>query len=133
VNSYPQFTSSEIFAFLDHKRATDDDLELSILYLEKAIRRFVPEAKLLFACDSRGVVIEAGIYDVQLLLNRRGQFKPIQQNAPQLLSKKVQWKDNHFYSLKLKLTFDLWLSSVPNVVARYPELSKIIHPPALPK
>ena len=96
---------------------TDTRFVEAIQYAERCARELAPNAKLLFATDRRGDVVGVGIYDVALTLNERGQFRPIEQSAPQRLSKHVEYRESYLERAKLRLQFDVWADAFAKLVA----------------
>jgi hypothetical protein len=113
--------TQKVFAFLNNKLATESQLQELIQIAERIVHQYYPHAKPIFTTNKQGSITHVGIYNVQLLLNERGQFKPIQQFAPQLLSNHVGWNELHHTGLKLKILVDLWLDVVFRVFRDNPE------------
>ncbi len=113
----------QLFEFLRQKQVTDAQLRELIQLAERVVHEYHPHAKVLFTSDKHNRITHAGIYDFPLLLNERGQFKPIQQYAPQLLSKKVEYKETHHTALKLKIQVDIWLDALLVTAKKWPELA----------
>ena|SRR5579859_3859384 len=111
-----------LYEFLRYMKASDATVRELIQLTERVVHQFYPHAKPLFTSDKRGAITHVGIYDVPLLLNERGQFRPIQQFAPQLMSKTREWKENHHTTLRLKILYDVWLDALFFAARKYPEL-----------
>ena len=114
----------DLIDIINHQRfktASDDDLENLIQLAMRVVMKYKPNAKVLFTSNKQGAVTHAAVYDAQLTLNERGQFKPISQHAPQLLSRKVEWKLAH-YSLEQKRLFYLWMDALVTISRMNAEL-----------
>ena len=97
---------------------TDERFIEAIQYAERCVRKYAPNAKLLFTANRRGDVVSVGVYDVTLMLNERGQFQPIEQPAPQLLSsERLEYRENYLERAKLRLQFNGWASAYAKLVA----------------
>ena len=96
---------------------TDEKLRDVIVYVERYVRQVRPDAKLMFGVDRRGTVTHVGIYDAKLLLNERNQFHPIEQFAPQLLSERLEYREEWQSRSKLRLQFDAWASAYAKLTA----------------
>jgi hypothetical protein len=96
---------------------TDGRFVEAIQYAEKCVRNYAPNAKLLFTTDRRGDVVSVGVYDVRLFLNERGQFQPIEQPAPQILSERLEYRDGYQERAKLRLQFNVWADAYTKLVA----------------
>lgn len=118
--------TQQLYEFLRHKQATDTQLIALAQLAQRLVLEYVPNAKLLYTCNKQGQVIAAGVYDAPLCLNERGQFRPIQQYAPQLLSKKVECKATHHATLRLKIECDVWLDAVLHVARKTPALANTL-------
>src|SRR5690348_8105821 len=101
-----------LFEFLRDMQTTDAQLRELIQIAERLVHEYYPHAKMLFTSDRQGKITHAGVYDGPLLLNERGQFRPFQQYSPQLLSKRIEWKETHHATLKLKIQIDIWLDAL---------------------
>lgn len=78
---------------------------------ERIVRQKWPDAKLLFTEDKRGNVTGCGIYDLRLLLNERNNFKTSQQHSPQLLGRKIAYRDEFDKRAQLVQQFHAWSSA----------------------
>jgi len=96
---------------------TDERFVEAIQFAERCVRKYVPNAKLLFTANRRGDVVSVGIYDAALLLNERGQFQPIEQPAPQLLSERLEYREGYLERAKLRQQFNAWSSAYAKLVA----------------
>lgn len=113
-----------IFDYLRQRHATDKDLLFLVQYVERMLREYVPDAKLLVTTDRQGRTTHAAIYNAPLVLNQIGQFRPLQQYAPQRLSKMVEYKWPYHTTLRLKVEFDLWMDALFVVASRVPTVAQ---------
>lgn len=96
---------------------TDERFIEAIQYAEKSVRAMRPDAKMMFTTNRRGDVVNVGVYGATLLLNERGQFAPIEQPAPQLLSERLEYRECYQERAKLRLQFNVWASAYANLTA----------------
>ena len=96
---------------------SDDRMPGLVEYAERLVRMMRPNAKLLYTTDRRGIVTGVAVYDVTLYLNERGQFRPIEQQAPQRLSEHLDYKDNYLERAKIRLRFNVWADAYARLTA----------------
>ena len=111
---FEQLDSAFLYNFLHSKRASN----ASLIALAQTAQHVVLEY---------GRVTGAGIYDAPLLLNEKGQFRPLHQHAPQSMSKKIEFKATSYHAtLRLLIELDLWLDAVVHVARNNPTLAETL-------
>lgn len=112
--------SEYIYGFLRYKSASDAERLALAQIAEHVVLEHRPNAKLLFGSDRQGNMVNVGIYDAPLSLNHLGQFRPLQQHAPQLLSKRIEVKGLVYQTLRVSILCDLWLDCLVRVANSEP-------------
>lgn len=118
--------TTQLYEFLRHERIADERLIQLTQTFERMVLEYRPNAKLLLTTNKQGRTTHAAIYDAPLTLNALGQFRPIQQHAPQLASKRVDCKGLLFESLRLQIMIDLWLDCLLRTARETPALATTI-------
>jgi hypothetical protein len=118
--------TQQLYEFLNAKRLNDAKVLELLQTVERVVVEHAPDAKLLLTSDKQGRVLSAAIYNAPLLLNHLGQFRPLQQQAPQRLSKVVECKATYHATLRLKIELDLWLDALFFVTRNTPALSNTL-------
>ena len=93
--------------------ASVDTLQMWIVFAKLDALKICPNAELMFSVDRRGRKTHAGIYDAPTReLSDRGNYSSAKQHAPQLIGKRIQFKDGYPLRDVLHLSFELWMDAL---------------------
>ena len=84
-----------------------------IIYARLQVLELCPNAELLYTIDRRGCKTHVGIYHAPPReLSDRGNYNPAKQHAPQLIGKKIAFRDGYPLRSVLHITFELWMDAL---------------------
>jgi hypothetical protein len=96
---------------------SDDRMPGLVEHAEQCVRAIQPDAKLMFTTNRRGDVVSVGVYAVTLFLNENGQFRPIEQPAPQLISNREEYRNSYTERAKQRQCFNVWADAYARLIA----------------
>ena len=93
--------------------ASVDKLQMWIVFAKLDVLKLCPNAELLYTVDRRGRKTHVGIYDAPPReLSDRGNYNSAKQYAPQLIGKKVAFRDSYPLRDVLHIIFELWMDAL---------------------
>ncbi len=108
-----QLNTAQLEAISMLANASVSQLHNWIIYVKLQVLELCPNADLMYTVDRRGRKTHVGIYDAPAReLSDRGNYNAAKQYAPQLIGKKLQFKDGYPLRTVLHVSFEIWMDAL---------------------